>query len=159
HIFFRASSGDKPIHASLGLVSPNQESGELTVNTVALLNPGRATADSSTFELFPLRETDSQPGEGNALARVELGGTEVLRITTLAESSHDLDYFVFLPAASAVEPGEIISFARDGNHLVIEYTGTLKSAASLASEYTPVKEASSPFTVIPEDSQKFFIAE
>ena len=77
----------------------------------------------------------------------------------MAESSHDLDYFIFLPAASTVEPGEIISFARDGNHLVIEYAGTLKSAASLTSEYTPVKEASSPFTVIPENSQTFFIAE
>jgi hypothetical protein len=159
HIFVRASSEGTPIHASLGLVSENPESGKLTVNTVALLNPGRATADSNTFELFPLRETDSQPGEGDALARVELGGTEVLRMTTLAESSHDLDYFLFLPAASTVEPGEIISFARDGNNLVIEYLGTLKSAASLASEYTPVKEASSPFTVVPENSQTFFIAE
>ena len=159
HVFARASSGDKPIHASLDLVTVDTETEEVMVNTIARLNPGRATADSDTFEVFPLRSIDSQPGEGDALATVELGGTETLRITTLTESSHDIDYLIFLPATTAVEPGEIISFNRDGNNLVIEFTGILKSAATVTGEYTPVDGASSPFTASPENSQAFFIAE
>jgi hypothetical protein len=159
HVFARASSGDKPIHATLDLVSIDPESEEVTTSTIARLNPGRTTADSDTFEIFPLRAADSQPGEGDALATVELGGTETLRITTLAESSHDLDYLIFLPATIAVEPGEILSFSRDGKNLVIEYTGTLKSAATVTGDYTTVDGASSPFSVTPENSQAFFIAE
>jgi hypothetical protein len=159
HVFARASSGDKPVHASLDLVTTDQETEEQVVNTIALLNPGRATADADTFEIFPLRLVDSQPGEGDALATVELGGTETLRITTLAESSHDLDYLIFLPATTTVEPGEIISFSRDGNNLVIEYTGILKRADAVTGEYNAVEGASSPFTVNPENSQGFFIAE
>ena len=159
NVFVRASSSDKPIHASLSLVTTDPETEELQIEPVALLNPGRATADGDTFELFSLRTPYSMPGEGDALATVELGGLETLRLTALAGTGHNLDYMVFLPAIASIEPGEIISFSRDGNSLIIEYTGILKNAAAITGEFLPVEGASSPYTVTPDKSQSFFIAE
>jgi len=43
--------------------------------------------------------------------------------------------------------------------VVIEFEGALKSSESASGPYTEVDGASSPYTVQPEGSAKFFIAE
>ncbi len=159
NVFARASSGDKPILVSLDRVTKDAETEDITLEPLALLNPGRTTEGWDAFEIFPLRTVGSEPGEGDSLATVELGGNETLRITTLPESSHELDYLIFLPTTTNNEPGAIVSFSRDGNSLIIEYTGTLKRAETLDGEYSPVEGASSPFTASLENTQGFFIAE
>jgi len=47
---------------------------------------------------------------------------------------------------------------QDGN-VVIEYTGTLKSASSLSGTFSEVAGATSPYSVAPDQAQAFFIAE
>ena len=47
---------------------------------------------------------------------------------------------------------------QDGN-VVIEYTGTLKSASSLGDTFSEVAGATSPYSVTPDQAQAFFIAE
>lgn len=160
NVFIRASSEEKPSHASLSRITLNPETEELVVEPIALLNPGRTTTSKESFEIFPLRTPDSSPGEGDSLASIELGGIETLRLTTMADSNHDLDYMIFLPDSTIIDVlGEILSFSREGNNLFIEYTGTLKSSGTVTGEYVNVEGAISPYTVTPDETQAFFIAE
>ena len=46
----------------------------------------------------------------------------------------------------------------DGS-VVIEYTGTLKSATSVTGPYSDVAGASSPYSVAPTKAAEFYIAE
>jgi hypothetical protein len=55
--------------------------------------------------------------------------------------------------------GSIAGIALQDGKVVIQYSGTLKSAASLTGPYTPVAGASSPHSVTPNQAQAFFIAE
>ncbi len=56
-------------------------------------------------------------------------------------------------------PGAIQSVALSDGNLVIEFTGTLKSSASVTGPYEDVAGATSPFTVAPDQAAAFFIAE
>jgi hypothetical protein len=126
---------------------------------------GRGAADSE----FYFRAT--QPGvyfmrllyfEGGSDARVEwftvnadgtralVGGTQpgalkAFRVRTVAE-----------PTGST---NNITSIARSGNSVVITYTGTLKSAATVTGPYTTVLGASSPHSATIGPANQFFIAE
>jgi hypothetical protein len=55
--------------------------------------------------------------------------------------------------------GSISSVALSDGSVVIEYTGTLKSATSVTGPYSPVAGASSPYSVAPTQAAEFYIAE
>jgi len=55
--------------------------------------------------------------------------------------------------------GSIASVALVDGNVVIEYTGTLKSSATVNGAYAPVAGAASPYSIAPDQSQAFFIAE
>ena len=55
--------------------------------------------------------------------------------------------------------GGIASVAMANGSVVIEYTGTLKSAATVTGPYSAVAGASSPYSVAPTQSAEFYIAE
>jgi len=55
--------------------------------------------------------------------------------------------------------GSISSVALADGSVVIEYTGTLKSATSVTGPYSPVAGASSPYSVAPTQAAEFYIAE
>lgn len=55
--------------------------------------------------------------------------------------------------------GGITNVARQGNQVVITFTGTLKTAAQVRGPYTDVAGATSPYSVNPTDAQRFYIAE
>jgi hypothetical protein len=55
--------------------------------------------------------------------------------------------------------GAISSVALSGGNVVIEYTGTLKSASSVTGPYSAVAGASSPYSVAPNKAAEFYIAE
>jgi hypothetical protein len=83
--------------------------------------------------------------------RALVGGTQpgalkAFRTRTVAEPA--------LPSAGAVSR---IGLA--GGKVTIEYTGTLKSAATVTGPYAPVANASSPYSVDPNGTQQFFLAE
>jgi hypothetical protein len=58
-----------------------------------------------------------------------------------------------------VQTGAISSVALSGGNVVIEYTGTLKSASSVTGPYSAVAGASSPYSVSPTKAAEFYIAE
>ena len=58
-----------------------------------------------------------------------------------------------------VQAGAISSVALSGGNVVIEYTGTLKSASSVTGPYSAVAGASSPYSVSPTKAAEFYIAE
>jgi hypothetical protein len=66
--------------------------------------------------------------------------------------------FAGLPAIDSAG-GTISSVGLQDGNVVIEYTGSLKSAGAVTGPYTPVDGASSPYAVTPDQSQAFFIAE
>ena len=55
--------------------------------------------------------------------------------------------------------GSISSVALSDGSVVIEYTGTLKSASSVTGAYSAVAGASSPYSVAPTQAAEFYIAE
>ena len=58
-----------------------------------------------------------------------------------------------------VAQGNIDGYSLQDGNIVIEYTGTLKSAAEATGPYTPVAGAASPYSVTPAKAAEFFIAE
>ncbi len=55
--------------------------------------------------------------------------------------------------------GSVSSVSLSGGNVVVEYTGTLKSATSVTGPYQAVAGASSPYTVTPSKAAEFYIAE
>ncbi|GEM_PF-1305068 len=63
------------------------------------------------------------------------------------------------PAGGGGGEGGISSVALTDGNVVIEYTGTLKSADSVTGPYSDVAGASSPYSVEPTKAAEFYIAE
>ncbi|MEC7202030.1 MAG: hypothetical protein VXW84_15415, partial [Verrucomicrobiota bacterium] len=63
-----------------------------------------------------------------------------------------------IPEVPSVSGGITGISIQDGN-VVIEFTGTLKSAASVTGPYSSVAGAASPYTVAPAQAAEFFIAD
>ena len=55
--------------------------------------------------------------------------------------------------------GQINSIALSDGAVVIEFEGTLKSASSVTGPYAPIVGATSPYSVAPDQSAQFYIAE
>ena len=55
--------------------------------------------------------------------------------------------------------GQINSIALYDGSVVIEFAGTLKSASNVTGPYAPVAGATSPYSVAPDQSVQFYIAE
>ena len=62
-------------------------------------------------------------------------------------------------SSSGGESGNISSVALADGNVVIEFTGTLKSATSVTGPYSAVAGASSPYSVSPSKAAEFYIAE
>ena len=55
--------------------------------------------------------------------------------------------------------GQINSIVLSDGSVVIEFEGTLKSASNVTGPYAPVAGATSPYSVAPDQSAQFYIAE
>jgi len=55
--------------------------------------------------------------------------------------------------------GQINSIALSDGSVVIEFEGVLKSASGVTGPYAPVAGATSPYSVAPDQSAQFYIAE
>ena len=55
--------------------------------------------------------------------------------------------------------GQVSSIALTDGSVVIEFEGTLKSSATVNGQYAPVAGATSPYSVAPDQSAQFYIAE
>ena len=58
-----------------------------------------------------------------------------------------------------VASGGVSSVALTDGNVVIEFSGTLKSAASVTGPYSAVDGATSPYSVAPSKAAEFYIAE
>ncbi len=92
-VFGRLSSGASHIGLQLDQVASGVGTPKQSLRKLGQFRPGRSTGGWDTFELFPLLDD-----AGNPVA-VELGGDTTLRLTTLPNSTADIDYLVFLPAS------------------------------------------------------------
>lgn len=65
----------------------------------------------------------------------------------------------FTPAPPAGGDGQINSIAIADGNVVIEFDGALKSSATVTGPFAPVAGATSPYSVAPDQSAQFYIAE
>ena len=89
----------------------------------------------------------SQPTHGVTAPRAPINGLEVV-----------IGGGVEVPGGGGGD-GSISSVALTDGNVVIEFTGTLKSATSVTGPYSAVAGASSPYSVSPSKAAEFYIAE
>lgn len=65
----------------------------------------------------------------------------------------------FTPGNGGGDDGQINSIAIADGNVVIEFEGNLKSSATVTGPFAPVAGASSPYSVAPDQSAQFYIAE
>jgi hypothetical protein len=153
YVLARIASGGNPIRFQMDEVTAGVASTNQTLRRLGEFNPGRATAGWDHFEFFPL------VGATNQLIVLEDWiGEKTFRMTMLTNSAQDLDYFVFVPLGGGVTPGKkFTSFTRSGDNLVLTWNeGILESADSVNGPWTPVPNATSPFTVTITGPGKFY---
>lgn len=91
--------------------------------------------------------TTSDDGSIALVGGQQTGSIAAFQTRTVAEPE--------IPAAS----GGIASVSVEAGNLIIDFSGTLKSAASLEGPYTPVSGATSPYTAPISGESMFFFAE
>jgi hypothetical protein len=101
------------------------------------------------------REHSGLTAEGSGIYDISEDGAQMLL--------NAITYLTGKPGGepSTPEPseGSIASVALSDGNLVIEYSGTLKSASSVTGPYQAVNGASSPYSVAPSKAAEFYIAE
>ena len=65
----------------------------------------------------------------------------------------------FTPDTGGGGDGQVHSISLADGNVVIEFEGTLKSSATVTGPFAPVAGASSPYSVAPDQSAQFYIAE
>ena len=65
----------------------------------------------------------------------------------------------FTPGPTPGGDGQVNSIAIADGNVVIEFEGTLKSSATVTGPFAPVAGATSPYSVAPDQSAQFYIAE
>jgi len=101
------------------------------------------------------REHSGLTAEGSGIYDISEDGAQMLL--------NAITYLTGKPGGepSTPEPseGSIASVALSDGNVVIEYSGTLKSASSVTGPYQAVNGASSPYSVAPSKAAEFYIAE
>ena len=119
-----------------------------------MFNPGRATANWDTMELFALTDDSGTP------ATLTLGGVTTFRITFQPDSHQDHDYFMFIPVGDGPVESEITITDNGDGTITLEWTdGILVSASNVKGPYAPVADATSPLTLQATEVQQYFQVE
>ena len=144
------ASGGQPIHVQLDEVLSGWTTADQTFRKLGEFKSGRATAGWDSMEFFPLLDAAGKT------ARIrDLAGQKTLRVTMLADSDQDLDYFMFIPVAPAV--ATISSIKASGSNFIIAWTnGRLEMAQRILGPWTAVPNAKSLQTIPISGSQNFF---
>jgi hypothetical protein len=156
NVFAHLASGGSPIALQLDQITAGQGQTDAsqTKQKLGVFQPGRATAGWDVMEVFQLtKDTNGTP------ATVTLKGTSTLRLTLLPGANADEDYLAFVPASGGGGGGGSFSSVKvsaDGKSLILTYTGTLQSSATVNGTYAPVSGASSPYTAPITGSEEFF---
>ena len=119
------------------------------------LDPQAPDGDTRFFTVLPGVLVTDASGNG----RVDLRLPESISNGT-AQDKFNIDGYAFqetdeVPTVS----GGITGIAIQDGDVVIEFTGTLKSADSVTGPYATVADATSPYQVAPTEAAAFFIAE
>ena len=110
---------------------------------------GGANYDRSLFDDFAIYD--------RALSESDL--KKIASGTSAGSLDGLIAFWDFNTAPAAGGDGAISSVALADGSVVIEYTGTLKSATSVTGPYSAVAGASSPYSVAPTKAAEFYIAE
>jgi ribosomal protein L14 len=86
-------------------------------------------------------------------------GSKMYKWATYTGVANSSQVMALYNARPDIGGGSIASVALVDGNVVIEYTGTLKSSATVNGAYAPVAGAASPYSIAPDQSQAFFIAE
>jgi len=149
------------------IVSETHGAGDNRGNTLGVFNGGRGAADTvfgfAVVEpgLYPIRAVWYEGGGGANLEWSSISGDSRYLIND--EDGNALkSYRTRSGTPTDVQiggDGSISSVALADGSVVIEYTGTLKSADTVNGPFNAVDGASSPYTVEPSKAAEFFIAE
>ena len=150
------------------LVSETHGAGDDRGTTLGVFSGGRGAADTifgfavAEPGLYPIRAIWYEGGGGANLEWSSIvNGDRVLINDTSAGGLKAYRTRSGTPADVEVGGGDgaISSVALADGSVVIEYTGTLKSATSVTGPYSDVAGASSPYSVAPTKAAEFYIAE
>jgi hypothetical protein len=131
-------------------------SGATTTNqvlkTVGEFRPKLPAATTNRFATVPLVDA-----AGHFVTITNWAGEKTFRIT-IKTGTPDFDYVFFVSTTPVpTAPPEFTSVTREGNNLVLEWTtGTLESAPTVNGPWTPVLNASSPYTVPATGPMEFY---
>jgi hypothetical protein len=117
--------------------------------------PSAATAGLDSMGLFPLIDPDGQQ------VTVSWSGVHTFRYTSLTNGGEDIDYFLFVPigGGSTNLPSATLQItARTTTTITLTYTGILEEASQPTGPWTPIIDATSPFTVPTTTGLKFYRA-
>jgi len=150
------------------LVSETHGAGDSRGSTLGVFNGGRGASDT-TFGfavaepgVYPIRAIWYEGGGGANLEWSSIvNGERVLINDTSAGGLKAYRSRTGTPTNvdTGGGDGSISSVALTDGSVVIEYTGTLKSATSVTGPYSDVAGASSPYSVAPTKAAEFYIAE
>jgi hypothetical protein len=159
NVFAHLGDGGNAIALQLDQITAGQGQTDAsqTKQKLGVFAPGRATAGWDVLEVFQLtKDTNGTP------TTVHLAGTTTLRLTLLPGAASDEDYLAFVPVASGGGGGggtnsfSSVKVSADGKSLILTYTGTLQSSATVNGTYAPVSGASSPYTAPITGNEEFF---
>jgi hypothetical protein len=155
YVLGRFSSTNAPIHVRMDEVTAGSTTTNQTLLSLGEFRPTRASAPADAWEAFPLLSTAGQP-----VVLTNLTGLKTFRMTVLTNGGGEMDYFMFVPVVVPSGGGGTntnVQITRSGNNLVLTWsTGRLESADNVSGPWTAVPTASSPFTIPPAGTRKFY---
>jgi hypothetical protein len=107
---------------------------------------------------YPIHLTYYQGGGGAGLewSIVNAGTTADGDRSLINNLADPASLVAYLPTAAAVTPLPSVGVGKQGNNVVITFTGTLTSSTSVNGTYTPLPGATSPYTVPAGTAQSQF---
>jgi hypothetical protein len=148
--YSRDARGLNNVAGAIGTVT-GEATQEQTVTEHGTFLAGGTGAWSSN-DLVPFRD-----GQGN-LATISLSGRQTIRITNTGAAGggdYDIDWLMLYKVDTTPPPANL-SITRSGANVQITYGGTLQSADAVTGPYADVAGASSPYSVTPAGTGRYY---
>lgn len=152
NIYAHMSSGGAPINGQLDRVTKGVGTTAQTLEYMATVKPGRATAGWDNLEVFQFIDKAGAP------AVAELGGKVTYRFTTMPGANLDIDWFAFTLAKDPVKAGpKFTSITVKGLDVTLTWEGggTLQVANDVTGPWVDVTGATSPLKTTADQARRF----
>ncbi len=150
-VFYHTASGGSAIDWTLSLVTAGAGTATQTLQRLANVTPGRATAGWDNLEVF--QATDETNGNKPAIVTIP-GGKQTIQ-NSLRSGNGDIDYIAFRPYKAAVSTTPKLSVTwANGKYTVTSDSAVaspfkLQTASSPSGPWTDVTGVTLPYTAAP----------